>query len=287
MGHLKRVRLGHSCGITVVMGVLVALGLVTVFPYLFNILASFKPNSEIFSLPVSVFPKKWQLANYPDLFALYPYARWLANSIIIATGSTVISLLVCSLAAFALAKYKFRGNGPVFSIVLTTMAFPIAMLLIPLFLQLARLKLLNTYWALLLPFAASPFGVFLIRQYIVAVDDALLDAARIDGCSEFGIYWRIILPVIRPALGVWAIIAFTNSWNDYLWPSVAMSDMNMFTVPVGLAGLGGGMGAQTMTNTPYGSIMAGATIAILPVLLLFIIAQRQFITGLKAGAVKG
>jgi ABC-type glycerol-3-phosphate transport system permease component len=206
--------------------------------------------------------------------------RWFFNSLFIAIGTLFGSLFLASLGGFAFAKYEFPLKRVLFGIVLIMMMLPVQIMLVPLFLILVRLGWINTYWGMIVPSLAQAFGLFYMRQYMLGVPSELLDAARIDGCSEFRIYRQIMLPIAKPALAVLAILFFTNSWNNYLWPLIVLSSEDMFTLTIAMASLLGPYDVE------YGMIMAGSFLGTVPILIVFLAMQRQFIEGLTAGSVK-
>ncbi len=199
----------------------------------------------------------------------------------VALATVALNLVTCSLAAYPLAKIRFKGRNLIFTLILGTLVFPPQLLIIPLYVMAVKTFQFNdTLQALILPFATSAFGIFLLRQIYQGVPDELLEAARLDGATEFGIWWRILLPLIRPGLATLAIITFVNSWNDFLWPLLMLSNRNLFTLPVGLAFLRGFFSGNLR------SVAAGIMIATIPMVIFFMAFQRQFIRGLS-GAVKG
>ena len=209
-----------------------------------------------------------------------PYNRYFINSVFIATASTLLTLFFCSLAGYAFAKYQFRGKTILFGILLASMMIPFQVLLVPLFGLMYDIGWLNSYKAIIIPFSVGAFGVFLMRQFIVTIPSELLDAARIDGCSEFGIYYRIVLPIIKPALGALTIYSFLSSWNGYLWPLIVLRDEAKYTLPIGLANLIG------IYRQDYGMLMAGTLLSLLPIVVLFLAMQREFVQGITLGGVK-
>jgi arabinosaccharide transport system permease protein len=256
-------------------------GLLIAIPFIYMVSASFKPNSEIYALPIRIWPTHLDFANYRQLFANYPYARWFVNSCVVTACRVGLSLLLCSMGGFALAKYEFRGKRLVFFLVLFTMLLPIEVLIVPLFILMTNLGWTNNYLALIVPFAANAYGTFLMRQFMMGVPNEMLDAARIDGASEWTLYWRIALPLARSGLVVLGIILFTTTWNDFLWPLIVLSKGEMYTLPLGIASMNGPY------NVNYGTILAGATLSTIPVVAIFLRLQRQFIGSLTIGAIKG
>ena len=218
--------------------------------------------------------------NYRNLWKTVPYNRYFVNSVFIATASTLLTLFFCSLGGYAFAKYQFRGQKILFGILLASMMVPFQVLLVPLFGLMYDIGWLNSYKAIIIPFSVGAFGVFLMRQFIVTIPSELLDAARIDGCSEFGIYYRIVLPIIKPALGALTIYSFLGSWNGYLWPLIILRDEVKYTLPIGLANLVG------IYRQDYGMLMAGTLLSLMPIVILFLAMQREFVQGITLGSVK-
>ena len=219
-------------------------------------------------------------SNYRNLWKKVPYNRYFVNSVFIATASTLLTLFFCSLGGYAFAKYQFRGQKILFGILLASMMVPFQVLLVPLFGLMYDIGWLNSYKAIVIPFSVGAFGVFLMRQFIVTIPSELLDAARIDGCSEFGIYYRIVLPIIKPALGALTIYSFLGSWNGYLWPLIILRDEAKYTLPIGLANLVG------IYRQDYGILMAGTLLSLMPIVILFLAMQREFVQGITLGGVK-
>ena len=219
-------------------------------------------------------------SNYRNLWKTVPYNRYFINSVFIATASTLLTLFFCSLGGYAFAKYQFRGQKILFGILLASMMVPFQVLLVPLFGLMYDIGWLNSYKAIIIPFSVGAFGVFLMRQFIVTIPSELIDAARIDGCSEFGIYYRIVLPIIKPALGALTIYSFLGSWNGYLWPLIILRDEAKYTLPIGLANLVG------IYRQDYGMLMAGTLLSLMPIVILFLAMQREFVQGITLGSVK-
>jgi len=255
--------------------------LLAAIPFIYMISASFKPQNEIFTFPVQIIPKEPFFDNYTTLFGETLYLRWFLNTAIVAVGRTTLSLFLCMLAGFAFAKYDFPFRRVLFVMVLASFTLPFEVVLIPLYTMMVRLGWLNTYWVLIVPFAASAFGIFLARQYALALPTELMEAARIDGSSELGIFFRIAIPNLRPALAVMGIIFFQASWNDFLWPLIVLNDSSMYVINLALPTLRGPYGDQ------YGLVLGGAVIAVIPIIIIFFAMQRYFIEGIMAGALKG
>jgi ABC-type glycerol-3-phosphate transport system permease component len=260
--------------------VLIAAAVVALLPFGYVISTSFKSTMALFSYPPEWLPSEPTLDNYRNLIDRYPFWRWLLNSFIVAGSVTVIKLVVDSMAGYAFAKLRFPGKDVLFLIVLISLMVPFASLLIPTFVIVRELGLLNTYWGLILPGLASPIGVFMMRQFIESLPSDLENAARLDGCSEFQIYRRVILPLVKPGLVVLGVFTFMVQWTSYLWPLVAATKPDMATLTVG---------ARSLTSDftqDWGLNSAAAVLSMLPMILVFIFLQRYFIAGSIAGALK-
>ena len=267
----------------VLIYVLVALAAaLSVLPLYWLTISAFKSQPQIFATPPQLIPWHPRVENFRDIWRETTIARAFLNSVVIAAGFVTLSLFLCSLAGYAFAKFpRAPGAGKLFSFVLATMLIPAAVTLIPNFVVLTKLGLVNTYWSLILPGAAGAFGIYWMRQYIAAhVPDDLLHAARIDGCTEFEIYWRIVLPVCRPALAALGVMQLIGSWNNLMGAFLLLRTSDMQTLPVLIYLL------QGETRTPFGMLMAGGLLATLPLVIAFIVFQHQFISGMTAGAVK-
>jgi ABC-type glycerol-3-phosphate transport system permease component len=261
----------------------VLIAAVVAAPFVYMITGSFKLRAEIFSYPLHFLPTNPTLENYTRLLdgSEIPFLRQCFNSVVISINQTLLTLFISSLVGWGFAKYEFRGKHALFTFLLATMMFPTQVALVPQFLLMMRIGWLDTYWAVIIPGAISAFSVFLLRQNMLAIPNELLDAARIDGSSEFGIFWRMGLPLSGPALSILAVLTFLSTWNNYLWPLIVLRTPEKFTFPVGLASLVG------LYKVEYGMILAGAVVATLPIVVLFIAGRKQFVAGLTAGAVKG
>ena len=266
-------------GLAAYLGTLIVLALLALVltPVLWAVLSAFKSRADIFA--GDVWPRRWSLENFDELLAKTFYLRWMVNSLVVALASTVLGLLFCSLGGYAFAKFDFPGKTVMFWVVIASVSIPAFTTVIPLFGWLAKLGLLDTYIVLILPFAANAFGIFLM-QYAMAVPNELLDAGRMDGAGEFRLYWSVVLPLLRPALGTVGVLIFIASWNSYIWPLVMMRSDEMLTLPVGVATLKGDQLPE------YGMLMAASVLSSVPIIIAFLIMQRQFIAGLTQGAVK-
>lgn len=252
-----------------------------VFPLIWALLSSFKERSDLFAYPPQLFPANPTWGNYVELFAKYPFVSWFLVSTVIAVVSTVITVFVCSLAGFGFAKYRFRGQRVLFDVMFSSMAIPFAVIIIPLFVMLAKTGLATPWFALIVPWVAPAFGIFMMRQFCEqSIPDEILDAARIDGVGEFTIFRRIVVPLLRPALGALAVWSFLGTYNNFLWPLIIVSDPSMYTLPLGLQSIFGAEGRQ------YDIVLAGSILAAIPSVIVFIALRNQLIDGLSAGAVK-
>jgi multiple sugar transport system permease protein len=262
---------------------LLILGLLAVVgPFIWMILGSFKSAAELLRVPPTWLPANPTLDNYNRLFVRLDFPRYFFNSAIVAVAVTFGNLLFCSMVGYALAKLNFPGRNSLFVLVLLTLMVPGAVTLIPQFVIISMLGLPNTHLGLILPFLAGPFGVFLMRQFMQGIPDELLEAARIDGASEYYIFWRIVLPLAAAALATLAILTFVGSWNSFIWPLIVATDDRMYTLPVALATF-----ATGHYSADYGLLMAGSVVFVIPVLIVFLLLQRFFIEGIAMTGIKG
>jgi multiple sugar transport system permease protein len=253
----------------------------TILPFAWMVSGSFKTQSEILSGEFSLLPNDATLQNFRDLFTKFPFGQYFTNSVVVAVAIVLGNLLFCSMLAYALTKLDFYGRKVLFGLVMTMLMVPTVVTFIPLFVLVTKLGLVNTYGALILPFLATPLGVFIMRQFISEIPDSLIEAARIDGASEMRIFFTIVIPLSGPALATLAILQFLASWNEFLWPLVAAQTEDMYTLPVGIALISAG------SNTVnYGLLLAGATVIVMPILLLFLFLQRYFIQGISTTGLK-
>jgi len=263
--------------------VLLLLGLVAVAgPFVWMVLSSFKSQAELVRVPPTWLPHAWTWNNYHRLFTQLDFPRYFFNSVLIA-GSVVLSNIVfCSMVGYALAKLNFLGKRMIMLVVLATLMVPGSVTVIPLFVLMSKLGFVNTYWAVILPFAVGPFGVFLMRQFMLGIPDDLLEAARVDGAGEFFIFWRIVAPLSLPGMAALGIITFLATWNNFLWPLIVLTDEHMYTLPVAL-----GTFAIGQHQADYGLLMAGAVALVLPIVIVFLILQRQFTESIATTGLKG
>lgn len=255
--------------------------LVTIFPFLWMIVTSFKSQSEAVAIPPTIFPEVWRIENYKKVFEMLPFARMYLNTILSACATVAGQLLLCSLAAYAFARIHFPGRNAIFTCLLAVLMVPSSFFILPQYLLIQEIGLLNTIPALFIPNLFSAFGTFLLRQFFMALPNELEDAARLDGCNHLMIYARIMLPLIRSGLVALGILTLRFAWNDLMWPLIVNTSTEKMTLSAGLAFMQG----QYITNYPV--MMAGAVMAVLPLLILFAIFQKQFVEGVAISGIKG
>lgn len=261
---------------------LVLLLLAFLAPLLWALSGSFKPRGDVFAYPPELIPDPFTLHNYRALLDDQPFVRWFVISTVVAVVATAVSVFVCALAGYGFAKFRFAGKQPLFAVMFSSLSIPFAVILVPLFVILVKTGLGSPWFALIVPWVAPAFGIFMMQQYIVqSVPDSVLEAARIDGASEFGIFRRVVLPLLRPALGALAVWTFLQSYNSFLWPLVLVSDSSQYTLPLGLQTL------FVSEQRQYDLVLAGAVLAVLPAVALFVLLRKQLLEGLSTGAVKG
>lgn len=265
----------------VVNGLLAGLAAVSLFPLLWMVSVSFMPAGASSSLPTPIVPATLTLENYRTLFGNIGMGRYLLNSLLISVLATVVSVSFNIMAGYAFAKLHFRGRDAIFKALLGALVIPGQVAMLPLFLMLKPMGLINSYGGAIVPLMASVFGIFLVRQFARGIPDDLLEAARIDGAGELRIFTTIIVPVLRPVVATLAIFSFLAAWNDFMWPLIVLTDDSLHTLPVALAGLS----REHVQDNEM--MMAGSVVTVLPVLLLFLALQRQYMEGLMAGSVKG
>lgn len=254
--------------------------IIVVLPVIWIMLSSFKDPTELAARPPTLVPQRWAVENYQQALNTYNFLTYFKNSIFVTSVATILTLTINSMAAFAFAKYNFRGRDGLFLLTLAMIMIPLQVILIPIYQVVSSLGLVNTYWGMIIPAAATPTGVFILRQYMLTIPDELLESARIDGAGEFRIFLRIILPLARPALAVVAIFSVMWRWNDFLWPLIVAQDQKLYTLPVALALLNGQL------VVPYNVVLAMSVLSILPVLFMFVFLQRQIIQGISQTGLK-
>ncbi len=259
---------------------LVLTAIATLFPFWWMVVAAFMPDGQAMVYPPKILPQPFTTDQFRLLFNRLNMARYFFNSLLLSVVVTAISLFFNSMAGYAFAKYRFKGKNQLFKLLLSSMIIPAQVTMLPLFLMLKSIGLINTYGAIIVPGLANIFGIFLIRQYALGIPDSLIEAARIDGASDFQIYYRIILPLCLPILVTLGLFTFLGVWNDFLWPLIALTDNRMYTLPVALANL---MGEHTKDPE---LMMAGSLLTTLPVVMIFLFLQKYYIRGIMLGGVK-
>lgn len=261
---------------------LTGIAVLMLFPLLWLVGTAFKsPIEDIFSFPPQLIPSQPTFANFQTVWTTNPFGKYLVNSAIVAIFSVTLNLFFCSLAAYPLARLNFKGKGLIFSLIVATIVIPFQIVMIPLYILAVNLGLRNTYLGIILPNIVSAFGIFLLRQAMMSVPIELEEAARIDGCSEFGIWWNIMIPAIRPALVTLSIFVFIGSWSDFLWPLIVLDRPEYYTLPLGVAKL------AEARSFDWRLIAAGSVISITPILLLFIFLQKYIVDTDISSGVKG
>ncbi len=259
---------------------LIVTSLLMIVPFYWSVGTSLKLEQFVFSNPPQWWPTPLTLQNYISVFTKIHIHRYFLNSLFVAVVITLAHVFFDTLAAYAFAKLPFPGRDKLFFFLLLGLMIPFQVNLIPLYRIIAALNWTDTYLALIVPNLTSVFGIFLMRQFLLTLPNDLLDAARIDGCSEFGVFWRIVTPLATPGIATLVILTFMGAWNDFLWPRIVISSDALFTLPVGLAQL------QMKNTSNVAQIMAGTVLTALPMIIVFLFMQKQFIEGMTAGAVK-
>jgi multiple sugar transport system permease protein len=262
-------------------GLLVIGALLTLAPLVWMVSASLMPSGDANTFPPPFFPRTVTFEHYRVLFTRLDLARSFMNSVLVTVLATVGSVIVVSMAGYAFGKLRFRGRDPLFRTLSLALVVPAQVGMLPLFLLLRELGLVNTYAGAIIPYLASVFGIFMVRQYMLSLPDELLDAARVDGAGEWRIFWAIVVPIVRPILVTLAAFTFLSAWNDFMWPLIVLTDGAKYTLPVALASLSG----EHVQDTEL--MMAGSVITTLPALLVFLAFQRIYVRGILAGSLKG
>lgn len=275
MIHKKRL----SAAAYYIVGTLIAV--LATIPFLWMITTSLKARGALMSIPIEWIPKEPTLAAYVKVFSKFPFFQTIGNSLFISVTYTVITLISASMAAFAFAKLEFPRADMLLKIFLATMMIPTQVTMIPLFVVMNKMQLINTYSSVILPSIFRPFAIFLLVQQMRTIPNDYLDAARIDGASTFRVYFRVALPLCRPTLATLSITTFMEAWNDYLWPLLMLTDKAKMTLPIALSTLNG------QYSTEYNVLMAGSLISMVPIILVYIFAQKYFENGMMAGGIKG
>ena len=261
---------------------LIFIAVFMILPFVWMLSTSFKLPQDIFGYPPRLIPETPVLDNYFYIFKEKNLLRVLANTFFVALSTTILSLFFTALGGYGFAKFNFLGKNILFALLLATMVIPGAVMMVPSFVIMRELGWVDKFWPLIIPGAANAFGIFFFRQYISTINDELMDAARIDGASEFKIFWSIILPIISPGMTSLGLIFFMRSWNDYLGPLIYLKSPQLHTITLAINALSGSAGL-----TAWGEQMAMSVISLIPLLIIFLIFQRRFVEGIMAGAVKG
>ena len=259
---------------------LVAGALIVLVPVIWAVLSSFKSQTELARRPPRVLPGRLSFDNYREALASFDFSHYLLNSVLVTVGATLLTLAINSMAAYALAKYNFRGRNALFLLTLSVIMIPLQVILLPVYQTVSDLGLVNSLWGMIIPAAATPTGVFVLRQYMLTIPDDLIEAARLDGAGEWRIFARIVLPLATPALAVVTIFSVVWRWNDFLWPLIIAQDEKYYTLPVALARL------SSQQVVPFNLVLAMSVLSMVPVVILFLIMQRQITTGIAQTGLK-
>ncbi|GBE94448.1 carbohydrate ABC transporter permease [Nostoc cycadae] len=279
---MKFIKHNPKLNILLIYIVLGAIALLTLFPLLWLISTALKsPTENILQSPPQLLPSQPTLGNFVSVWQSLPFAQYLYNSTLVSVLTVGLNLLFCALAAYPLARLSFPGRDWIFVAIVSTIMIPFQIVMIPLYILTVQLGLVNTYWGMMFPSLASAFGIFLLRQAFIGVPKEIEEAARMDGSSELGLWWHIMLPAIRPALVTLAIFVFIGSWSDFLWPLIVIQDEKLYTLPLGVAKLAGTF------SLDWRLVAAGSIISIAPVLILFLFLQRYIVPTETGSGVKG
>lgn len=268
--------------------ILISVSLLSIFPFIWLLSTSFKGSGEnIFAYPPAIIPKDFTFANYTGVWHKVDLMRYFVNSMIVASGTVILNLILSSLAGYPLARMEFKGKKITFFAILATIMIPFQAIMLPVYLITLKLNLVDTvndtmgFIGLIMPFAVSAFGIFLMRQAFLAVPREMEEAGIVDGCNVFQVFWRVLLPMVKPSLAVLAIFTFIGSWGEFLWPSIVLTKETMYTLPVGVNNL------QGMFSSNWRFIAAGSIISTIPIIIFFLAMQKYFIAGENEGALKG
>lgn len=267
MGHVGRTTLK-----TVEWILLIGVGLVFVFPFLWMFLTAFKTMPEVYQFPPSWWPESWQVENFRKAWSSGPFLTYVWNSLVVAVGTLILQFLIGVPAAYAFARYRFKGKNALFGLSLIALMIPSQVIFLPVYVQMSHWGLVDTLWALILPFGASAFGIFLLRQSFMQVPDEVIEAARLDNASEWKIMWTIMVPLAKPVLVTFGLFSFIYHWNDYFWPLIMTNSDSVRTLPIGISMLKAAEGGKQ-----WNVIMAGNMMLVFPILVVFFFAQRHII----------
>jgi multiple sugar transport system permease protein len=262
---------------------LALLGIVFVLPFLWMVSTSLKGLDEVYAFPPRFIPEDIQWSNYLEAWNALPFDRFFLNSLIVSVGTTLGTILTCSMAGYSFARLRYPGRDKIFVAYLATMMIPFPILMIPLFIIMRGISLVDTLAGLILPAMFGAWGTFLMRQFMLTLPKEIEEAARVDGCSFFGIYWRIVMPLIKPVIATLAIFTFLSTWNEFLWPLIMISSIEDKTLPLGLTMFQ----SHLVGRTPWNLVMAAATFSIIPVLIVFVLGQKYYVRGITMSGIKG
>ena len=274
---MKKVK-KYDLGIYIAASVLTVVFLV---PVIYIVLNAFKPANELYSGTITFFPKNWTMDNFVGAWNKGNFPTYIFNTIFVSLTATILTVLINTMSGYALAKYNFRGSAVIFIIILSTIMLPLEVIMVPIFSVLKFTGLYNKIWALIIPSAATPTGIFIMRQYMLTIPNELIESARIDGSGEFKTFWKIIMPNIKPAIATLAVFSFMWRWNDYIWPLIAISNPKLYTMQLAISNFAGEY------NVDWNSMLAMSAISMIPMLIIFLIFQKQFVRGTVTAGLKG
>ncbi|WP_150307447.1 carbohydrate ABC transporter permease [Planctomonas psychrotolerans] len=258
----------------------IAVSIVLLFPLYWMIVVAFSSKQELLSRDLRLWPREFTIANFTTVFDTFPTVTWFGNSVVIAVFVTALTVLVNLLAGYAFARLRFRGSNLLFLLALSTLMLPVQVIMVSQFKLVTELGIYGTYWAVILPTAATAFGIFLARQFIIGIPEEIIEAARVDGAGHFRVFAQIVLPLCKPLIAVLILLTFLSTWNDFAWPLIALKQSELYTLPIGLLFLKGQYG------TDYGAIMALALVSVLPMIIVFLVFQRYFVQGFARSGIK-
>ncbi|MEY2849190.1 MAG: hypothetical protein RI885_1857 [Actinomycetota bacterium] len=253
---------------------------ILLFPLYWMVVVAFSPREELLTREVRLWPQQFTLGNFDTVFSTFPVGTWFGNSIAIAVVVTAITVLVNLLSGYAFAHLRFPGSNLMFLLALSTLMLPIQVIMVAQFRLVTGLGLYGTYWAVILPSAATAFGIFLARQFIIGIPKEIIEAATMDGAGAFRVFAQIVLPLCKPLIAVLILLTFLSTWNDFAWPLIALKETELFTLPIGMLFLQGAFGSD------YGAIMAFALLSVLPMVVLFLLFQRYFVQGFARSGIR-
>ena len=272
----RRTRSRFSAGKILMFLLFAVLAFIFIFPLYWMVISSLRPEGRVFVDAFDLLPSQLSLDSYNTLFAEEPYGRWIINSIVQTGGFAITALILCTTGGYALAKFKFPFRNLLFILILVSQMIPFHLLIVSLFLMIIQLGMVESYWGAIIPIAASPIGIFFVRQYMLSIDDEMLNAARVDGASEYRIFWSVVLPNARPAIATLFILFSLEYWNNLLWPLIVFRQAENMPLAVGISRL------VNQYRTSYDLVMAGSTLATIPIIILFLFLRRQVMEGLAS-----